>query len=115
MMHRLSSIVPTILFIIHQSSISNARSTNNLFIRKGLSTILLHNDNFAKHNENTIPLHSLVSIRAGDEGKRDTMTKKKRKKRKTTGQSKDDDKTSKSVIKEALKEDAAIAMGDAIR
>lgn len=126
-MHTLSSIVPTILLIIHYNSITNAKSTN-LFIRKASSTlkpiILSHNDDFAKRNENTKALHALLSIRAGGGGggggKRNTMKKKKKKRK--SGQSKDGDRSeqkglesSKSVIKEALKEDAATAMGDAIR
>ncbi len=126
----LSSIVPTILLIIHHNnSITNAKSITNLFIRKGSSSttlktigiLLSHNDDFTKHNENTKALHSLLSIRAGGGGKRDAMKKKKKKRKSGSGQSKDGGggqkglESSKSVIKEALKEDAATAMGDAIR
>lgn len=81
-----------------------------------------------ENNKNTKhrPLSSILSIKGGGSGDSDggkEMTKRKKKKKKKSKTSKRESKVAakedlgsgKTVIKEALKEDVAASMGDAIR
>ena len=77
---------------------------------------------FTSQTSSAIPLSQLLILRGGSKQellKKNNNKEKKRKKRKSSSSSSssrsNSSETSKSAIKEALKEDAATAMGDAIR
>ena len=76
---------------------------------------------FTSQTSSAIPLSQLLILRGGSKQEllKKNNKKKKRKKRKSSSSSSssgsNSSETSKSAIKEALKEDAATAMGDAIR
>lgn len=76
---------------------------------------------FTSKTSSAIPLSQLLILRGGSKQEllKKNNKKKKRKKRKSSSSSSsrrsNSSETSKSAIKEALKEDAATAMGDAIR